>query len=324
MRKSYKNIGIVKYPSVQLAAVYGLTDMLMTANDFVRTQNRRDIPLFCVSHWALDQKHQKLTSQFCTLEKIPEQQNIIVLPGTIAPGTLNDLDDSVIAWIRSQHAGGAIASSICKGAFALAKSGILNNRSITTHWAFEEEFSLQYPDVSLEIDKIIVDDGDIITAGGVMAWLDLGLRIIHQFAGAEVMASVAKFLLIDPSGREQKFYRAFSPPLDHGDELVMKAQHWLQANYGKPTSLELLADITAVSVRTLIRRFHSALDMSPTSYIQQVRVGKARELLEFTTLPVNQIAWQVGYEDPGSFRKVFQRELGLTPAQYRERFDTNR
>lgn len=137
------------------------------------------------------------------------------------------------------------------------------------------------------------------------------------------MTSVAKFLLIDPSGREQKFYRAFSPPLDHGDSLVINIQQWLQANYGEPVSLKTLAEDTSVSVRTLIRRFQNALKMSPTAYIQKVRVGKAKELLEFSTQAVNQIAWQVGYEDPSSFRKIFQRELGLTPAAYRRRFQAD-
>ena len=156
-----------------------------------------------------------------------------------------------------------------------------------------------------------------------MAWLDLGLRLIHQFSGPEVMLTVAKFLLIDPSGREQKFYQSLNPPFDHGDELVVKAQHWLQANFGNPLSLEKLADTVSTSVRTLIRRFHNALGMSPTAYIQQLRVGKARELLEFTKLPMNQISWKVGYEDPSSFRKVFRRSLGLSPAEYQSRFNTN-
>ncbi|MBL4661282.1 MAG: GlxA family transcriptional regulator [Alcanivoracaceae bacterium] len=325
MARKYKYIGIAKYPGVQLAAVYGLTDMLMTANTFIQEQENTDKTtlLFCLSHWELDTENSQLEATFCTLEKSVLQQDVIVILGTLDTGKLEDMSEVVINWIRKQHAAGAIASSVCKGAFALAKSGILSNRRATTHWAFEEEFSALYPDINLEIDKMIVDDGDVITAGGVMAWLDLGLRLIHQFAGPEVMVKIAKFLLIDPSGREQKFYRAFSPPMDHGDTLIIKIQHWLQANYGQLISLEKLADMTSISVRTLIRRFHNSLAMSPTAYIQQVRVGQARELLEFTTLAVNQIAWKVGYEDPGSFSKIFQRNIGLTPAEYRRRFDAH-
>lgn len=323
MNKNFKYVGIVKYPSVQLAAVYGLTDMLTSANDFIVKQGCKDVPLFCVTHWGLDSENEKLVPQFSTLEESASQQNIIIVPGSFDSGTLRNLSEVVSHWICDQYAGGAIASSVCKGAFVLARTGILNNRSATTHWVFKEDFEAEHPNINLQIDKIVVDEGDIITAGGAMAWLDLGLRLIHKFAGAQVMVSVAKLLLIDPGGREQKFYRTFSPPLDHGDELVIKRQQWLQANYAEKLSLKLLADDAAVSVRTLIRRFQSALDMSPTAYIQQVRIGKAKELLESSTTAVNQIAWQVGYEDPGSFRKVFQRDLGLTPAEYRRRFNAN-
>lgn len=321
MTQSYTSIGIVKYPAVQLTAVHGLTDMLVTANQFIPEHGKEGGSLFCVSHWCLNAETQKLEADFCTMEAAPDQQDVLVLPGSLDPGTEVEPRPAYASWIQTQHRAGAIACSICKGAFILADSGILKDRRATTHWAFDDAFSSQFPDVDLQIDEIIIDDGDIITAGGVMAWLDLGLRLIYRYAGSEVMLAVAKYLLIDPSGRQQRFYSAFSPPFDHGDELVIKAQHWLQANFGEALTLERVADAAATSTRTLIRRFHSALGMSPTAYIQQLRIGKARELLEITTMPVNQIAWTVGYEDPGSFRKVFQRSLGLSPGAYRRRFN---
>ena len=323
MSRTYKHVGIVNYPTVQMAAVHGLTDMLTTANQFNRKLGKKDRPLFSVTHWVLNASKDKLEPGFTDQVNSPPKQHIVVVPGSMDPGTLNDLPNAIFDWVRAQYDGGAIAASICKGAFVLAQSGILENRIATTHWAVREKFLKQYPNVQLQIDKIIVDDGDIITAAGVMAWLDLGLRLIHQYSGPEVMLATAKFLLIDPSGREQKFYRAFNPHFDHGDEFVVKAQHWLQAHFSDPVSLAQLAHASATSVRTLIRRFQSALDMSPTTYIQKLRVGKARELLEFSTMAVTEIAWAVGYSDPASFRKIFQRELGLSPGQYRERFNTN-
>lgn len=110
-------------------------------------------------------------------------------------------------------------------------------------------------------------------------------------------------LLIDPAGREQRHYSSFAPRLNHGDEPILKVQHWLQA-------------------RTFLRRFKAATGLAPSQYTQHLRVGKARELLEFTRRPVDQIAWSVGYEDPGAFRKSFQRVVGLTPGEYRQRFTT--
>lgn len=322
MSKSYNYIGIVKFPGVQLAAVYGLTDMLTIANDMIlERDDREDRKLFCVSHWSLDSEEANLEQGFSAPEIAQSTQNVIIVPGTITFSNLSDLSSVITDWIRDQHSGGAIASSVCKGAFALARSGILENRSVTTHWVFKDEFSTLFPTVNLADDEIVVDGGDIITAGGVMAWLDLGLKLIHQFAGPEIMVAVAKFLLIDPSGRNQKFYRAFTPPLDHGDEVVIKAQHWLQSNYSQPLSLAVLAEESSVSERTLIRRFQNAIDMTPTTYIQMVRIGKARELLEFSNLPVNHIAREVGYEDSSAFRKIFQRNMGSPPREYRRRFN---
>lgn len=320
MSLSYTAVGIVNYPSAQLAAVHGLTDMLLTANRFIQEPGKQEAPLFCVSHWSLSSDEKEMQSQFCSEASVPIQQDILLIPGSLNSESNSKQNPALLEWVRSQHDTGTIACSICKGAFILAQSGLLSNRTVTTHWALEEEFITQFPDVRVQIDKILIDSGDIITAGGVMAWLDLGLRVIHRFAGSQVMLSVAKFFLIDPSGREQKFYSTFFPQLNHGDDVVVKTQRWLQTHYSEPLSLDKLAEIAATSVRTLIRRFHSALNMTPTAYIQQLRIGKARELLELTTLPVNKIAWKVGYEDAGAFSKIFQKSLGLSPSKYRQRF----
>ena len=320
MRRQSIHVGIVVYPGVQQTAVHGLTDMLVTANTIIGKSQKYKNVRFIVTHWGLGKGKREIEPQFCTSSEAASKQTVLVIPGSLQDGEMKEIQRPFLSWIQAQYKAGAIACSVCKGAFVLGECGILTGRRMTTHWALEEPFKAQFPDAQLQIDRIIIDDGDIITAGGVMAWVDLGLRLIHRFAGSDVMLAVAKFLLVDPSGREQKFYSTFSPNLDHGDELVVKIQQWLQSHFSDPLSLEQLAEIGATSVRTLIRRFHKALAMSPTTYIQHVRIGKAKELLERTTQPMNQIAWKVGYEDPGSFRKVFQNALGLSPAEYRHRF----
>ncbi len=319
MGKSYLHVAIANYPGAQLTAVHGLTDMFLTANRFINSLKMVNQSLFCVSHWGVSDNDTKLNSEYCTLKSVPFVKDVLILPGSLdeqAPTKSQALTE----WILTQYQSGTVTCSVCNGAFVLAQSGILNGRKATTHWALEDVFFSLYPETELHIDRIIIDEGDIVTAGGVMAWLDLGLSLIHRFAGPEVMLKVAKFLLIDPHAREQKFYRAFSPSFSHGDQPIIKVQHWLQANIDKPLSLEQLANLANVSVRTLIRRFHSALKITPTAYIQQVRVEKARELLEFTTFPVNKVAWSVGYEDPSAFGKLFHKIQGLSPGEYRRRF----
>ncbi len=320
MDREYQHIAILKFPGAHLAAIHGVTDMLVTANKFILEQNQNDQPLFCVTHWEFDEENKKLVPGYRSANEGGDKNTVLIVPGSMDPGTIENLPPAIVDWVRQQHAVGAITTSICKGAFILGRCGILENRHATTHWDLKDSFTEQFPAVNLKIDEIIVDEGDVITAGGVMAWTDLGLRLIHRLAGPKIMGDVSKYLLIDPNGRDQKIYRAFSPPLDHGDELVIKVQHFLQTKYNEHLILENIADMAATSVRTLIRRFHNALGMSPTTYIQLVRIGKARELLERTMIPVNQVSWKVGYEDPGSFRRIFKRSMGLSPAQYRNRF----
>ena len=172
--------------------------------------------------------------------------------------------------------------------------------------------------------RLLIDDGDIISAGGMMAWTDLGLKLVDRFLGPTVMCDTARFFLVDPPGREQRYYSVFSPDLTHGDPAVLKVQHWLQATGAQDMSLAALAARAGLEERTLLRRFRKATGLTPIDYCQRVRVGKAREMLQFGHLAIDAIAWEVGYGDPGAFRKVFHRITGLTPGEYRRRFSVER
>ena len=136
------------------------------------------------------------------------------------------------------------------------------------------------------------------------------------------MIETGRFLLIDPAGREQRHYSRFAPRLNHGDEMILKVQHWLQAREARAVSVPEMARVAALEDRTFLRRFKVATGMTPTEYVQHLRIGKARELLEFTKRPVDQIAYAVGYEDTSAFRRLFNRIIGLSPGAYRQRFTT--
>lgn len=223
-------------------------------------------------------------------------------------------------WLIAQHDAGTILCSVCAGAFLLAEAGLLNGRSATTHWIHTQSLTARFPAVRIDTEKLIIDDGDIITAGGVMAWVDLGLNLIERFLSPTVMLATARFFLVDAAGREQRFYSSFAPQLGHGDKRVLKVQHWLQQHIAENSSVAAMATRVSLVKRTFLRRFHKATGMTPTRYLQHLRVGKARESLEFSMLTIDEIAWMVGYEDPGSFRKVFQHIMGLSPGDYRRRF----
>ncbi|WP_428682607.1 GlxA family transcriptional regulator [Sphingopyxis sp.] len=311
-------VGMMLYPDCQMGMVHGITDLFHIAGRFAVDHGRQPIR---VSHWRM-QEGGGFARCFDSHPDEPAANSPSVI---VTPGSLHRLLEAeevapYARWLVDRHAQGTVLASNCGGSFALAATGLLSGRPATTHWFFAEEFKARFPDVRLEADRMVIDEGDIITAGGLMAWTDLGLRIVERLLGPSVMMETARFLLIDPSGREQKNYASFAPKLTHGDEPVLKVQHWLQAKGAGPVVLADMAAEAGMEERTFQRRFKAATGMTPVEYVQHIRVGKARELLEFTKRTVDQIAWAVGYEDAAAFRKLFHRITGLSPQEYRQRF----
>lgn len=313
-------IALLLYPGAQLAAVHGLTDLFAVADRLAKARTGTAAPFLRVSHWQPATEGVGVACVFDTSPGAAHRPVIIVLPPSLGATPSPEMTQRLAGWLKAQHKGGAILGSICAGAFLLAETGLLKGRVATTHWNLVEALRARHPEITVDGDKLIVDDGDIITAGGLMAWTDLGLKLVDRLLGSTVMIETARFLLVDPSGREQRFYSSFSPKLHHGDAAILKVQHWLQAAGARDVDLPAMAAEAGLEPRTFLRRFVKATGHRPTEYCQFLRIGKARERLEFSRNTVEQIAWEVGYEDPGAFRKVFHKVMGLTPGEYRRRF----
>lgn len=306
-------IGLLDYPGAQLAAIHGLTDLFSAANRFIASERH-----FQVTHWKPNAAGSAMdtNSPLAT----PVELSCIIIPPSLGQAPPQDASDLVAGWILRNHKAGAVVCSVCAGAFVLASTGLLHGRTITTHWALDAPFRARFPDSDLQTDRLLINDNDIITAGGIMAWTDLGLNLIDRFAGPSTMLSVARLFLIDPGAREQSYYSIFSPVLNHGDKAILKVQHCLQLRFNEKLNIDILSKVAGLSERTFLRRFHKATSHKPTTYLQLLRVGKAREMLERTALSFNEIAWKVGYEDAAAFRKIFFRQIGTNPGEYRRRF----
>jgi transcriptional regulator GlxA family with amidase domain len=153
-----------------------------------------------------------------------------------------------------------------------------------------------------------------------MAWSELGLRLVDRLLGPSIAASTARFLVIEHSDSASECGSNFAPILAHGDAAILKVQHWLQASGAVDVSLAAMAQEAGLEERTFLRRFRAATGLKPTEYCQHLRVGKARQMLEFTNGTIDHIAWTVGYQDPGAFRATFKKITGLAPSDYRSRF----
>ena len=305
-------VAVLAYPGAQRASVHGLIDLFETASRLAASN--RSMPQMTVQELAPEQCRGRRGAGLSAVILPPR------LSGTITPGEAAPL----VPWLRARHREGTSLCSVCAGAFLLAATGLLDGRKATTHWALAGAFASAYPAVRLEVDRMLIDDGDLLTAGGVMAWIDLGLRLIERFLTPALMLQTARMFLVDPAGREQSHYAPHTPATTHGDAAVLRAQQWLAERYPDEVSMPRLAAASGLGERTFLRRFKSATGDTPTTYLQRLRVGRARELLELSAKAVDDVAWQVGYEDPGAFRKVFQRVVGITPGEYRRRFAPRR
>ncbi|SDN83930.1 GlxA family transcriptional regulator [Pseudomonas jinjuensis] len=323
-RNDTLEIGLLLYPGAQLAAVHGLTDLFGVANRMAAEHSDTPLPVLRVRHWAADAQSGEIRCVFDSHPQSAGRMSVVILPPSLdalpEAGALQPFSQ----WLRRQHAAGATLGSVCAGAFVLAQTGLLDGRRATTHWGSARALAERFPAVEVDADQLIVDDGDIITAGGLMAWTDLGLALVGRLLSPSIASATAHFLVVDLSRQSQRYFSRFAPPLTHGDAAVLKVQHWLQKQGGREVSLGAMAAQAGLGERTFLRRFQQATGLKPTEYCQQLRVARGRELLEFTQRSVDQIAWEVGYQDPGAFRKVFQRIVGLAPKEYRMRFGVRR
>ncbi|WP_339530102.1 GlxA family transcriptional regulator [Pseudomonas mucidolens] len=319
LERSIIELGVLIYSGAQMAAVHGLTDLFGVANRIAAEHQAEQLPLLRVSHWQVDPDGIP-ARVFASLAGADQPLMALLVPPSIAEFHEEQAPPALLDWLRRQHAGGTVLGGVCIGSIMLARSGLLDGRRATTHWSSAESFAARYPAVCLEADKPMVDDGDLITSAGLMAWSDLGLRLVERVLGPSIGASTARFLVIEHSASASQCGSNFAPIFSHGDAAILKVQHWLQGCGAVNVSLPDMARQAGLEERTFLRRFRCATGLKPTEYCQHLRVGKARQMLEFTHSTIDHIAWTVGYQDPNALREIFKRITGLAPSDYRNRF----
>ena len=225
-----------------------------------------------------------------------------------------------IPWIKACAAKGARLVSMCTGSFLLADAGLLDGRSAMTHWFFADLFRRTYPKVNLYPERMIVDEGKIITSGAATAFLDLILYLIEMYFGREAAVLTAKILLIEMGPYMQLPYTIFSTHKMHNDRQILRVQQFMEANVAREITVDHLAQRAGMSARNFDRRFRAAVGETPSSYMQKLRVEKAKRLLETTHDTIGEIMLRVGYEDERSFRRLFHSLTALSPKAYRLKY----
>jgi transcriptional regulator GlxA family with amidase domain len=322
MEKHLK-IGILVYPGCTSSLVTGVWDILTLANGFYNQKSGK--PLF---HLELIAETKLPINSFSGLAFTPHRNiktkeifDIIYIPGFMGEvDNIIALNQKLTDWISRIDSNKTIISAACNGNFLLAASGKLDNKAATTHWNLVEKFQKDYSKVKLYPKKIIVDNGDIISAAGVTSYFNLALHLIQRFASAEIALSCAKIFLIDSGRKIQTPYQMLEFSKSHGDELIMKTQDWIESNYRERITLSKLEKAVNTGPKTLTRRFRKVTGVTPQAYLQKLRIETAKRLLESKDITFNEVTWEVGYNNASSFHKAFKQETGLTPIDYRTKF----
>lgn len=254
-----------------------------------------------------------------SLEELPDPDIMIV--GAL--GNVADVDrvcSEVGEKLVSLYRRGTVLASICTGAFLLASTGLLDGKEATTHWGLCRAFASRFPKVMVKSSRTVVDQQNLLTSGGTTAGGDLALYMVRKYCGSNIADQCARVLLLDPFRSTQLPYEVMTVPVDHGDSKVAMVQEWVGENSHREVSVDDLAAICSMSRRTFERRFKRATGQTPLRYVQQVRIEKAKRLLEAGEATFETITAEVGYEDPSTFRRMFQKSTGLSPTVYRQRF----
>jgi len=228
-----------------------------------------------------------------------------------------------IAWLKGCHAGGATVASACSGAMLLAAAGLLDGAEATTHWAYCEAMAKRYPRVKVSASRALVAAGDgqrVVTSGGGSTWYDMTLFLIARFLGQEEAMRLAKLYLLDWHRVGQQPFASLARRVQAEDAVIGTCQEWIAERYADPNPVAGMIALSGLGERTFKRRFRTATGMSPIDYVHTVRIEESKQLLETTDMAIEAVAQEVGYGDGSFFRRLFRREVALTPAQYRRQF----
>jgi transcriptional regulator GlxA family with amidase domain len=322
-----KRVSIVVFRECDPSIVYGVFDTLWAAGTFLKVPPGE--PLFeprivAAEHGPLELITGVSIIPQDSIEDI-EETDIVFVPNVVVvnPAELRALDRRIIDWIVRMHERGAMITAACGGSLVLAAAGLLVGREATTHWSHVPVFRQEFPDVRLHEDRILVQTGeghDIVCCGGASSWQDLALLLVARYGSTEEAIRISRLFLYQWHRDGQLPFASMANNVVHGDAIVLKCQSWLAANYDRADVVAEVSRVSGLPKRTFDRRFRAATGYSTLAYVQALRIEEAKHMLETSTVPVDRVGREVGYEDTASFRRLFRRLTGIAPGDYRRRF----
>lgn len=248
--------------------------------------------------------------------------DLVIIPAPNGDiGKALEANKDFVPWIIRQYKAGAEVASLCLGAFLLAETGLLDGKKCATHWMAANTFRDMYPQIDLVAEKIITDEQGVYSSGGAYSYLNLILYLIEKYAGRDVAICCAKVFAIEIDRSSQSPFTMFKGQKEHADDSIRKAQEYIEHNFQEKITVEEIASMLALGRRNLERRFKKATANSIMEYIQRVKIEAAKLSLESSRENVNEVMYKVGYADRKAFRTTFKKITGLSPVQYRNKYN---
>ncbi len=318
-----KNITIIVTKGAILGNIEGPRQVFNEVNEFLVNTGRQ--PLFQIQLAGLS-RESRLNDGLYTILTRPikeiKKTDLIIIPAMY--GDLKkavELNKEFIPWIIKRYSSGTEVASLCLGAFLLASTGLLNGKKCATHWLAANQFRKMFPEVDLVEDKIMTDEQGIYSSGGAYSSLNLILYLVEKYAGRETAVFCSKAFQIDIQRDSQSPFMIFMGQKEHEDQPIKKAQEFIENNFGDKITVDQLASMIALSRRNFERRFKKATANTVIEYIRRVKIEAAKMSLETSRENVNEVMYKIGYSDPKAFRLTFKRITGLSPVQYRNKYN---
>jgi transcriptional regulator GlxA family with amidase domain len=319
-----KHISILIPKGAILGSLEGSRHLFTQVNEFFKARGEQ--PVFKVQLVGLTKQTQLSGGLFTVNTDMVindvEKTDLIIIPaldGEIRNAIEENRD--FIPWLIKQYNNGAEIASLCLGAFLLASTGLLKGRKCATHWMASNAFREMFPDVTLVTEKIITDEQGIYSSGGAFSYLNLILYLIEKYTGREIAVLAAKVFAIEIERDNQLSFTIFQGQKGHEDEPIKKIQEFIENNFHEKITIDQLASMLSLGRRNLERRFKKATSNTVVEYLQRVKIEAAKISLESSRENVNEVMYKVGYTDNKAFRTTFKRITGLSPIQYRNKYN---
>ncbi|HEY1998183.1 GlxA family transcriptional regulator [Paraburkholderia sp.] len=313
-------VAVAIFPGVQALDVAGPVDVFSEANQFLPLEEHYEVSLLSGEPGALRASNGMTLVADDTFEHARRDFDLALVAG--GPALPDSAPDGPLtSWLSTVAAHCKRYGSICTGAFALGHAGLLDERSVTTHWQHAGQLAAQFPKARVDFDRIYLRDERLVTSAGVTAGIDLSLALVAEDHGPRTALAVAKRLVVfaQRQGGQSQFSPYLTAPADETSP-VAKVQAYVMEHIGESFTVKQLADVASMSARNFARVFVQETNVTPHEFVERARVDAARKQLESSAAALKTIAYDCGFGTADRMRIVFTRRIGATPMQYRERF----